>query len=167
MEGKEKGGRPTKYKAEYDLQVYKLCLLGSTDSDIASFFEVAESTVNLWKKQHESFNENLRNGKALADAEIAHALFNRAKGMTVKEKKVRTFSDGTIETIITTKEIVPDSGACMNFLANRQPTKWRKTPDLIEEDKNETGSLTIVIGTKGIKELPSHEDDIIDFTLEQ
>jgi hypothetical protein len=167
MEGKEKGGRPTKYKAEYDLQVYKLCLLGSTDSDIASFFEVAESTVNLWKKQHESFNENLRNGKALADAEIAHALFNRAKGMTVKEKKVRTFSDGTIETIITTKEIVPDSGACMNFLTNRQPTKWRKTPEIDKDEGKFKGNFILQVGVNGIVPLPSHEDDIIDFTLEQ
>jgi phage terminase small subunit len=38
--------------------------------------------------------------------------------------------------------------------------------DIVEPEKEEsnTGSLTINIGTNGIKELPSHEDDIIDFT---
>jgi phage terminase small subunit len=33
-----------------------------------------------------------------------------------------------------------------------------------EKGGGNTGSLTINIGTNGIKELPSHEDDIIDFT---
>ncbi|MFD0965280.1 hypothetical protein ACFQ02_00145 [Seminibacterium arietis] len=31
-------GRPTKYKAEYAIQVEKLCLLGAIDKDIADFF---------------------------------------------------------------------------------------------------------------------------------
>ena len=48
-EGCEDSGRPTKYKDEYCEQAYKLCLLGATDKEMADFFQVSLSTLNLWK----------------------------------------------------------------------------------------------------------------------
>jgi len=44
-----KTGRPTKYDEKYNEQAYKLCLLGASDKDMADFFQVTESTLNLWK----------------------------------------------------------------------------------------------------------------------
>lgn len=41
---KSKGGRPTRYKAEYAQQAYKLCLLGATDKELADFFHVSGQT---------------------------------------------------------------------------------------------------------------------------
>ena len=35
-------GRPTEYKEEYNEQVYKLCLLGAKDKELADFFNVEE-----------------------------------------------------------------------------------------------------------------------------
>ncbi len=49
-------GRPTKYKAEYAEQAAKLCKLGATDAQLADFFEVSVSTVNLWKVEHREFS---------------------------------------------------------------------------------------------------------------
>lgn len=45
---KSKGGRPTRYKAEYAEQAYKLCLLGATDEQIAWFFDVTVATLAQW-----------------------------------------------------------------------------------------------------------------------
>lgn len=39
--GKKAGGRPSKYKPEYAGQAKKLCMLGQTDAEMASFFGVA------------------------------------------------------------------------------------------------------------------------------
>ena len=43
------GGRPTKFDESLIDQAYKLSLLGATDEQIAAFFEVAVSTIYLWK----------------------------------------------------------------------------------------------------------------------
>ena len=45
--GCETSGRPTKYKEEYAEQAYKLCLLGAKDKEMADFFQVSLSTLNL------------------------------------------------------------------------------------------------------------------------
>jgi hypothetical protein len=79
------GGRPTDYKDEYCEQVEKLCKLGATDSEIADFFEVVESTVNLWKLEHPEFSESIKRGKILADADVAQALHKRALGYQYRE----------------------------------------------------------------------------------
>ncbi|MFW0778321.1 MAG: hypothetical protein ACN2B6_11465 [Rickettsiales bacterium] len=71
-------GRPTAYKPEYCDKAYKLCLLGATDAEMASFFGVAESTLNNWKNDHLEFLESLKAGKEDADAAIAQSLYQQA-----------------------------------------------------------------------------------------
>lgn len=51
----KKIGRPSAYKPEYAEQARKLCLLGHTDAELASFFEVSEQTINAWKHAHPDF----------------------------------------------------------------------------------------------------------------
>jgi hypothetical protein len=81
---------PHQVPARVREQAYKLCLLGATDAKLADFFGIAESTVNLWKKAHLSFSESITRGKDRADAEIAEALFHRAKGYSHAEDDIRT-----------------------------------------------------------------------------
>lgn len=117
-------GRPTKYKPEYDTQAYKLCLLGASDERIANFFEIAVSTLYLWKKNHPSFSEALKGGKELANANVAKSLYDRAVGYTHTEEKVFCFQ-GEIITHETTKHYPPETGAIALFLKNREPELWR------------------------------------------
>jgi uncharacterized HAD superfamily protein len=141
---KAKEGRPTKYKAEYAEQVYRLCLLGATDADIADFFGVKESTVNNWKKAHKEFLESIKRGKILADAEVAGSLFKRAKGYAYEEttfEKICIDVDGVEEEDdikteaykkkVVTKEVAADPTSMIFWLKNRQRKAWR--------DKVETG----------------------------
>lgn len=81
-------GRPTEYREEYCEQVKKLCRLGATDKEIADFFDVVESTINLWKLEHPEFSESIKKGKIVADAEIANSLFHRAKGYSHDAVKI-------------------------------------------------------------------------------
>ena len=60
-------GRPSKFKKEYTKLAYHYSLLGATDKQMAVFFEVSESTINLWKLKHPRFSESIRRGKAEAD----------------------------------------------------------------------------------------------------
>lgn len=120
--------RPTKYKAEYAEQARKLCLLGATDAELADFFEVAESTINKWKKDHKGFSESIKKGKVLADAEVAASLYERALGYSHPEEKVFN-NQGEIVTHQTMKHYPPDTTAAAIWLNNRKPDRWRNKPE--------------------------------------
>ncbi len=114
-------GRPTDYKEEYNEQAYKLCLLGATDAQVADFLGIAESTLNNWKHAHPKFMESLKRGKIQADAEVAEALFHRAKGYSHQEDKILSVKDENGEPLIvpTIKHYPPDTAAAFIWLKNR------------------------------------------------
>ena len=122
-------GRPTLYKPEYDAQVLKLCLLGATDKDIASFFEVNVDTYYEWLKKHPSFTESVKRGKHEADANVATSLYKKAMGTTVKEIDIRVIDGKIIQTVIE-KHLPPDTGAAIFWLKNRKPEQWRDRVNL-------------------------------------
>lgn len=118
------GGRPTKYKAEYAEQAYKFCLLGATDARLGEFFEVDEATIHRWKHDHKEFCDSIKRGKEVADAEIAHSLFQRARGYS--HAAIKMFNNqGVIISEPYTEHYPPDTGAAMAWLKNRQPNHWR------------------------------------------
>lgn len=125
----DKGGQPTKYKDEYAKQAYKLCLLGSTDKDMADFFEVSESTVNNWKHDYPEFLESIKRGKISADANVASRLYKRAIGYEHDEDKIFNHQ-GEPLIVPTTKHVQPDTTAAIFWLKNRQPAKWRDKQEL-------------------------------------
>lgn len=132
---KQAGGRPSKYKPEYADQAKKLCMLGMTDKEMASFFEVSESTLNLWKSAHPEFSESLKGGKTLADAEVASRLHHRAMGYSHPEDDIRVVN-GEIVITPTIKHYPPDTTAGIFWLKNRQPQRWRDKPDEGGEGEN-------------------------------
>jgi len=120
--------RPTKYKDEYAEQGRKLCLLGATDKELADFFGVTESTLNLWKKEHSEFSESLKAGKDQADTDVADRLYQRAMGYTHKEEQIFQYQ-GVVVRADTMKHYAPDTTACIFWLKNRQKGKWRDRQD--------------------------------------
>ncbi|HGJ5860612.1 MAG TPA: terminase [Arsenophonus nasoniae] len=125
----------TLYKHEYAEQARKLCLLGATDPELADFFEVAVSTIKKWRKDFPEFSAAIKKGKDIADAEVAHSLFNRAKGINVTENKTRIDGDKEIKEI-TEKFIPPDPTAIIFWLKNRQRDKWGDKKENHNDDEN-------------------------------
>jgi hypothetical protein len=125
-------GRPSSFKSEYCGQALKLCRLGATDIQLADFFDVAVSTINKWKLQHPEFSESLKQGKMLADAAVASALYSRGIGCTTQATKVFMTKDGKIVKVEYTQHYPPDTTACIFWLKNRRPDLWRDRPS--EED---------------------------------
>jgi hypothetical protein len=129
-------GRPTKYKEQFAEQAKKLCKLGCTDKELADFFEVSEQTLNAWKKEFPEFLESLKEGKTLADANVAQRLYERAMGYEHPETKFFTVSKGDfiqeIETRETIKFYPPDTTAAIFWLKNRQPDKWREKQEVMQ-----------------------------------
>lgn len=125
-------GRPTKYDESYNEQAYKLCLLGFTDDELAEFFEVNEDTINEWKVVHPEFSVSVKRGKHIADADVAVSFHKRATGYTFEEK---TYEDGQLTRVVE-KEMAPDAGAALNWLKNRQKTKWTDSKVLAGDSDN-------------------------------
>ena len=121
--------RPSKYKAEYDEQAYKLCLLGATDKEIATFFNTTEQTINNWKKDHPTFFESLKKGKGAADSKVAEKLYQRALGYSHPEDKIFN-ANGQPLIVPTMKHYPPDSTAAIFWLKNRRKEDWRDRQEL-------------------------------------
>lgn len=127
-------GRPTKYKnEETDKQVYKFALLGLIDKEMAGLLDITESTFNKWKYDFPTFSESLKNGKEIADADVATKLHERAMGMEWEEEcpiKVKVAKDKEEVIIVkVTKKIAPDVGAINSWLTNRKSSKWKNKQD--------------------------------------
>src|SRR5690349_13941822 len=131
------GGRPIEYRAEYCVQVEKLCKLGATDKEIADFFEVTEQTINNWKIDFPEFFESIKKGKIIADAEVAHSLHKRAIGyqydevtyekigpgddkVEVGENGMESVKQDMYKKKVVTKEVPPDVAAQNIWLKNRR-----------------------------------------------
>lgn len=133
--------RPTKYRAEFAEQARKLCRLGATDRELADFFEVQESSINNWKRDHPEFLEALKAGKGMADAEVAEKLFKRATGYS--HEAVKIFNDqGAPMEVPYTEHYPPDTTACIFWLKNRRPDLWR---DKVEQQLEHSGGITVNI----------------------
>ena len=137
---KDKGGRPSKYNPAMNEKVYKLCLLGATDNQIADFFDVDQSTINRWKKTEPEFCKSLKKGKQEADSKIAESLYHRAKGYVAPETITATFQGQITDTLEVKKHYPPDTVAAIFWLKNRQPQQWR---DKQEVDTNTNMNITI------------------------
>ena len=117
-------GRPTSWKPEYADLAYKFCLLGANDARLAEMFGVHVDTIYEWKKVVPEFSEALSRGKEVADAEIAHSLYHRAKGYSHPDDDIKALN-GRIVITPTIKHYPPDTGAATLWLKNRQPHIWR------------------------------------------
>jgi hypothetical protein len=166
-------GRPSKYDPLYCEQVEKLCKLGATDKELAEFFVISESTLNLWKVEHAEFSEAVKRGKILADAEVAFSFHKRATGykydevtyekigpgedkVEVGESGMEEIKQDLFKKKIVTKEVPPDAGAGLNWLKNRQKDKWR---DKVEVETKNLNLNSEPLSKDEIKEISQALED--------
>jgi len=125
----KKNGRPTDYSAEFCDQVFKLCLLGAKDKEIAEFFNVNVDTLYEWKKKYPKFSESIKAGKVDADIDIAHSLYKKAKGMVIRSSKAVKYKTGKdtedVKVVTLGEELPPDFQSISLWLRNRHGDKWQ------------------------------------------
>ena len=136
-----KTGRPTKYKSEYAEQARKYCLLNATDPNLAKMFDVSEFTISHWKRTRPDFSKAIKEGKAVADANIADSLAQRALGYSVEEEKIFCNSEGIVTRVKVMKHYPPDTAAAFIWLKNR--AKWS---DKKEQEPAVSPNITVVLG---------------------
>ena len=129
-------GRPlgtfNKYKPEFAKAAKFLCARGATNPVLADFFGVHTQTIVDWNAQHEEFATALREGKAeIFDPLVERSLAQRALGYSVDVLEVKYVGKDAerVEDIVR-KHYPPDTTACIFWLKNRQPDKWRDVHDV-------------------------------------
>ena len=100
-------GRPSAYDPAKLEEVENYCLLGCTDEQLSNFLEISVETLYGWKRDKPEFLQAIKKGKEIADSLVAKSLFQKA--------------------------ILGDTLACIYWLKNRRPEKWREKPEPIEE----------------------------------
>lgn len=125
-------GRPTVYEGEaHCSRATKLALLGLTDEEIAHQFGISDLTFGTWKKKHPEFLSALLAGGVEADAEIAHSLYNRGRGMKLPAVKIFYDKDqGGPVYAPYVEHLPPDVGAGKLWLINRRAKDWRERKEL-------------------------------------
>ena len=134
-ENKSNMGRPRSLTDADKKKIVRLAKYGFTDDQIADVFGITKKTLQNYKKGDPEFLHRLKASKTEADADIVESLYNKAKGMTIKEQKAIQVSDGVqngahIEIVEVEKELPPDTGAMTFWLKNRQPEQWRDKIDV-------------------------------------
>ena len=135
-------GRPTKYVEVMIEQAYRLCSsFGADDKKLASFFGVSKPTIKVWKSAYPEFLSSIKKGKDEFDSQIVEkSLLRRALGFKYVEKTservVTKDSSGELlnsEMVLTkavTKYTPAEVTACIFWLKNRQPARWREKSEV-------------------------------------
>lgn len=131
---KNKGGRPSKFDSLDLKKVQALASRGWTDAEMATFFEVDESTWTRWKEKHPEFCTSLKDWKIEADSRVERSLYERATGYSHPEDKIFNY-EGTALVVPTIKHYPPDTTAGIFWLKNRKPDQWRDKQPEDEADK--------------------------------
>ena len=120
-------GRPTLHRPEYNEQARNHCLLGATNPQLAELFDVSPRTIDSWIASIPEFGQAVREGRTVANAQVARSLYERAIGFrhTVERTMLHL---GEERTITNTVQFPPDTRACIFWLRNRCPENWDVQP---------------------------------------
>lgn len=153
--GEKQGkGRPSDFREAFIEEAYRLCLIHhATDKDLAEYFDKAESTINLWKKEHPAFADAIRTGKKIADGKVAAALLDRATGFThVTTEQVLPKDASKPVELKKEHYYPPETSAAVKWLNNRQPEFWN---DKVQHQHAGPGGGPIPLANMDISEMPA------------
>ncbi len=122
---KNKGGRPSDYRAAFAREAEKLMALGATLDELADFFDVSLATIKRWIEKHSGFRAYVCKGRIKADAEVADSLYRRACGYRHRAVKIFCSDERGVTKVPYTEQYPPDTQACIKWLTNRRPHQWK------------------------------------------
>lgn len=155
---KHAGGRPAEYNEKFhNPWVRSLAREGLNGKQIAAELGITERTLYNWAKRYPEFFQCLNEGRQSSDAQVEAALFRKAIGGTVKETRKVVIKDEKngkenkhVEMVEIEREVMPDTGAAIFWLKNRQPDKWRDKREYVPAIENSEYEDEL---TKSLREL--------------
>jgi hypothetical protein len=152
-------GRPTLHRPEYNEQARNHCLLGATNPQLAEVFDVSPRTIDSWIASIPEFGKAVREGRAVANAQVARSLYERAIGF--RHTVARTLLHrGEERTITNTVQYPPDTQACIFWLRNRCRENWDVRPARLPHDAGDhSEALLAELDAAGERARASREGD--------
>lgn len=136
-------GPNTNYDPKYAPIAKQLCSRGATDAEMADAFNVSTHTIRAWQATFPGFGDAVRAGKAeIFDPLVERALAMKAVGYAVDVEEVKITKDGDEIRYTVRKHFAPDTTACIFWLKNRQPEKWRDVWKIEHSGKPEIEKMT-------------------------
>lgn len=155
----KKAGRPSKLKT-INLEHLKFLIeKGCTDEEICMFFKISRSTFYLYQQTVPEFSDILKGWKRFADEAVERSLYQRAMGYTHPSEEVFC-AFGKVTRVKTVKHYPPDTTACIIWLKNRQPEKWREHPPDAPDNRFQDAELIF-------KDVPNQKDPNAEKRMEK
>lgn len=133
--------------------------------DICKVLGIGRQTFHNWAQKYPEFDEAVRRGREVIDAEVENELLNNAMGRVYWEETQELVEaldpeTGKREHKMTTvkrvrKYVKPDTTAQIFWLKNRKPEVWRDRQHIAHE------------GQIGVKDLDYLDDDALDKALKE
>lgn len=169
-------GKTNESEVDYWLSDDGLLLLQSWARDGIRYMDIAEKMnvrpqqLSKWKSRYPEIRKALESGREIVDYKVENALLKSALGFTTKEITVtigRRQINGewvNITKETKTKEVIPNVTACLAWLNNRRPDKWKKNRDNVVdiEDEESDVKITIVRGKNSDLDDSVNESAVMD-----
>ena len=127
-----------------DEQVNKILQLyqeGKTDLQVAKVFKVGRKTFLKQVKNIQDLSSTIKKIKETPDSKVEKSLFERALGYTHEDTQFFCHQ-GVIISKEYVKRYPPDVSACVFWLCNRQPGRWKNVQKV---DIDVPGGVEIVV----------------------
>jgi transcriptional regulator with XRE-family HTH domain len=123
---KHAGGRPTGYDPKTHPHLAELLASrGATVAEFADAAGVTDRTVRNWFAAYPEFAEAFKVNAAAFDERVERALVERALGYEMDSEEIRVVN-GEIVRVPARKHFPPDVSACIFWLKNRMPHKYKE-----------------------------------------
>lgn len=136
-------GRPSKFKTLNLEHLKFLVEKGCTDEEICSFFKISRPTFWKYQQTNLEFLNTIKGWKEFSDSRVERSLYERACGYSHQSEELfcNMATGGKVVRAITVKQYAPDTAACIIWLKNRQPEKWRESPPPAMDPRFEEAEL--------------------------
>jgi hypothetical protein len=146
-----------RYESSHIDRGYKLALLGLNNSDLATAFGVAPSTITDWMQTRPEFKAAIESGRTIADTKVAASLYQRALGYDRTATKHATHMGKFMDSVEVIEHVPADVGAAQFWLKNRQKALWTDRSEL--EMMGDTGIVVnFNIPRPSVKDLQLERD---------
>lgn len=163
---------------------YRLALLGLTNKQMASVFQVSERVFNNWLAQHHNFRKKVLEGKEEADGNVVESMYKSAIGFekdveVVLSNKVKEYDENgkvireyTEPLHVTQRKYFPPQvKAQVKWLTQRQPDVWGNVKNVNVNHSVNLNRISLkdfdekellVLEKMGLEAHPTQEEDVLD-----
>lgn len=141
---------------------------GLNDYQIYTALNVASSTFNIWKKEHEQEYQEAKEIANVKALEIVESHLNKKifGGWRIKERY--EIDESGVEKLVSyeRQQVDPELNAIMFYLKNKAPDKWNSLEIAkLKQDENNTESLRDVIQNLSKYDVKNYEQQAIEYDV--